>query len=86
MMGGDARPERRAATRVPWLGLLLWGFACAALLVSLITRADDLDHERRVLTRSETKAQSSDLSYPVRRLTRQASELSVSTGRRPLSR
>ena len=85
-MGGDAKPGQRAATGVPWLGLLLWMFACAALFVSLIMRADDLDRDRRLAARSETEAQSSDLSYPVRHLTRQASELSVFTTRRPPSR
>lgn len=80
MMGGEAKPGQRAARGVPWLGLLLWMFACAALFVSLIIRDDDLDRDRRVA------AQSSDLSYPVPRLTRQASELSNFTTRRPPSR
>ena len=83
MMGGDAKPGQRAARGVPWLGLLLWMFACTALFVSLIMRDDDRD--RRVAARSETEAQSSNLSYPVRGLTRQASELSVFTTRRPPS-
>ena len=86
MMGGDAKPGQRAARGVPWLGLLLWMFACAALLVSLIMRADDLDRDHRVAARSEVEAQRSDFSYPVRRLTRQASELSLFTIRRPPSR
>lgn len=33
-----------AGEDTPWLRLLLWVFACAALLVSLIIRADGLDH------------------------------------------
>ena len=84
MMGGDAKPGQRAARGVPWLGLLLWMFACAALFVSLIMRDDDLDRDRRMAARSEVE--SSDLSDPARRLLRQASELSVFTTRRPPSR
>jgi hypothetical protein len=86
VMGGDAKPGKRAATGVPWLGLLLWMFACAALFVSLIIRDDDLDGDRRVAARTEAEAQSSGLSDPVRRWTHQASELSVFTARRPPSR
>ena len=86
MMGGDAKPGQRAARGVPWLGLLLWMFACAALFVSLIIRDDDLDRDRRVAARTEAEAQSSGLSDPVRRWTHQASELSVFTARRPPSR
>ena len=33
----------RAAEDRPWPRLLLWLFACAALVVSLIVRADNLD-------------------------------------------
>ena len=35
VMGGGVRPEQRAARGLPWLRLLLWVFACAALVVSL---------------------------------------------------
>ena len=86
MMGGDASPEQGAARAVPWLGLLLWGFACAALLVSLIVRDGDVDPDRRVAARSEAKAQLLDRDYPVPRLTRQASGLSLSAPPRPPSR
>jgi hypothetical protein len=36
------RPDGAAGDR-PWPRLLLWVFACAALVVSLIVRADGLD-------------------------------------------
>jgi hypothetical protein len=68
---------------VPWLGLALWVFACSALFVSLIMRADDLD--RRVAARSVLKEQSSGLSDPVRSWMGPASELGVFTVRRPPS-
>lgn len=86
MMAGGARPGQRAARSVPWLGLLLWIFACAALFVSLIMRDDDLDRERRVAARSEAEAEISELAYPAPHWTRQGSELSVFTTRHPLSR
>jgi hypothetical protein len=85
VMGGHARPEQRAAPRVPWLGLVLWVFACAALFVSVIMRADDLDRDRRVAARSVVREQSSAFSDPVRSWMRPASELGVFTVRRPPS-
>jgi hypothetical protein len=78
-MGGDPRPAQRAARRVPWLGLLLWLFACAALFVSLVLRADDLDRDRRVAVRAGAAEQISDRSYSVPGLTGQASELGLFT-------
>jgi hypothetical protein len=85
-MAGDARLEQRDARSVPWLRLLLWMGACAALFVSLILRPDGLEREHRVAARSEAEAHSSDLPHPVRSWTRPASELSLFTGRRPPSR
>jgi hypothetical protein len=82
VMGGAATPRQGATKGVPWLGLLLWAFACVGLFVSLIMRADDIDHDRRVAARSAATKEISDRSQPVRRLTRQASELSVVTARR----
>jgi hypothetical protein len=37
------KPRHGAAADPPWPRLLLWAFACAALVVSLIVRADRLD-------------------------------------------
>jgi hypothetical protein len=85
MMGGHARPEQRIARHVPWLGLALWVFACAALFMSLIMRADDLDRDRRVAARSVVKEQSSGFSDPVRSWNWRATELGVFTVRRPPS-
>ncbi len=85
VMSGTAGPEQRAARGVPWLGLLLWMFACAALFVSLMMRPGDLDGDRRLAASSEAGAHSWELSYPVRSWTRPADELSLFT-RRPLSR
>jgi hypothetical protein len=72
VMAGAAGPEQRAATGVPWLGLLLWMFACAALFVSVMMRPGDLDRDRRVAVSSEAGAHSWALSYPVRSWTRPA--------------
>jgi hypothetical protein len=66
VIGGTAGPEQRAARGVPWLGLLLWMFACAALFVSLMLRPGNLDGDRRVAASSEAGAHSWELSYPVR--------------------
>jgi hypothetical protein len=75
VMGGHARPEQRAARRVPWLGLVLWVCACAALFASLIMHPDGLDRDRRVAARTEVKEQSSGFSDPVRSWSWPASEL-----------
>jgi hypothetical protein len=83
VMGGHVKAEQRTPRHVPWLGLVLWVFACAALFVSLIMRADDLDRDRRVAARS---VQSSGFSDPVRSWNWPASELGVFTVRRPPSR
>jgi hypothetical protein len=82
-MGRDAKSGQRAARGVPWPGLVLWAFACIALFVSLIMRADEVDHDRRVAARSAATEQILDGSHPVHRLTRQASELSLFSARRP---
>lgn len=84
VMGGEARPKRPAAKSLPWLGLLLWVFACAALFMSLVMRAEDLDRDRRVATRSAASAQSSERAYTVPRLPRQAGEFSLFTTRPPV--
>jgi hypothetical protein len=39
----DGQGREVARLSGPWPRLLLWVFACAALVVSLIIRADDLD-------------------------------------------
>jgi hypothetical protein len=71
---------------MPWLGLLLWALACAALVVSLIMRPGDLERDRRVAAHSEPRAPVSEGSYRVRDLTRQASEISLFIARRTPSR
>lgn len=84
LMGSDARAGQRAARRVPWMGLLLWVFACAALFVSLIMHADDPDRDRRVAAHV-AKGQISDRPYSVPGLTRRASEFHLFTVQRPPS-
>jgi hypothetical protein len=69
-----ATPEQRAVTGTPWLGLLLWFFACAALFVSLMMRPD-LDHEHRVVTRNPAPPTIAGHPYTAPALTRQASEV-----------
>jgi hypothetical protein len=86
VMGRHAKPDQRTPRDVPWLGLVLWVFACTALFVSLIMRADDLNSDRRVAARSVVKEQSSGFSDPVRSWSWPASELGVFTVRRPPSR
>ena len=85
LMGGDGRPAQRAARRVPWLGLLLWVFACAALFVSLVMHADDLDRDRRVAVRAAAAEQISNRPYSVPGLTGQAGGLSLFTVQAPPS-
>jgi hypothetical protein len=82
VMGGEARPDQRGVADVPWLGLLLWVFACAALFVSLIMRPGDLDQDRRVAARSLLKEQSAGLSSPMPSWSPPTSELGVFTVRR----
>jgi hypothetical protein len=79
---GEAGPKQRAATAMPWLGLLLWALACAGLFVSLIMRTDDRDRDRRVAVRSAAKASISAPAYPMRAVIGQASELSLLGARR----
>jgi hypothetical protein len=86
VMGGEARPDQRGVRDVPWLGLLLWVFACAALFVSLIMRPGDLDQDRRVAARSVLKEQRAGLSAPMPSWSPPTSELGVFTVRRPPSR
>ena len=64
-----ATPEQRAVTGTPWLGLLLWFFACAALFVSLMMRPD-VDHEHRVVTRNPAPPTIAGHPYTVPALTR----------------
>jgi hypothetical protein len=84
--GVTAGPKQRAAAGMPWLGLLLWALACAGLFVSLMTRTDDLDRDRRVAAHSEAKASISAPAYPMRAVMRQAHELSLLGVRRPSAR
>jgi hypothetical protein len=66
VMGGGVRPEQRAARGLPWLTLLLWLFACAALVIRLVIRADDLDDPDRSLAgREGAPARSSETGRPV---------------------
>jgi hypothetical protein len=67
--------EQRAAAGTPWLGLLLWFCACAALFVSLTMRPDDGDRDRRVAARSPAQPPVAGPLYPVPALTDQASEV-----------
>jgi hypothetical protein len=83
VMGSDAGPEQRAAAGVPWLGLLLWMCACAALFVSLIMRADDLDRDRRVAASSAAVEHLLNRAHAAPALTGQAGGLSVFTARHP---
>jgi hypothetical protein len=79
---GDTTSEKGTAADTPWLGLLLWFFACAALFVSLIMRPDDLDRDRRVAARGDTVAPISDHLSGMRGLTGPASDVSLITPRR----
>ena len=84
-MGRDAKPGHRTSRGVPWLGLLLWIFACAALFVSLIMRDDHhLDRDRRVAARSEAAGHTLELPYATHPM-RQADGLGVYTTRPPSS-
>jgi hypothetical protein len=79
---GEAGPKQRAATAMPWLGLLLWALACAGLFVSLMMRPDNVDRDRRVAARSEAKASISAPANPMRAVM-QAHEISLIGARRP---
>ena len=75
VMGHRTGPEQGAARAVPWMGLLLWMFACAALLVSLIIRAEDLDDRAPgSAVRAEATQPSSEAGLPVFSSTVQAGE------------
>jgi hypothetical protein len=66
VMVGRVRPEQRAARSLPWLMLLLWVFACAALSVSLAIRPDGLDDpDRRLAGREGAPAPPSGTTRPV---------------------
>ena len=72
---GDATSAQRAATGTPWLGLLLWFFACAALFVSLIMRPDDLDRDHLVAARGRPSRPSRTMHSRCQALTEHASEV-----------
>ena len=84
VMDRRAGPQPHAARAVPWLGLLLWMFACAALFVSLVMRGDDLHGERRV-ARSAVEETLLERAQPVPGLTRHASGYNLFTERNPSS-
>jgi hypothetical protein len=84
--GSDAGREQRAAAGVPWLGLLLWVFACAALFVSLIMRPNDFDGDRRVAASSAVVERMVNRAHAAPGLPGQASELSLFTAPRPTAR
>lgn len=67
--------ECAAVKAAPWPRLVLWVFASAALVVSLIIRAEDLDHRAAGLAvRAEATQPSSETDLPVLTSTIQAGE------------
>jgi hypothetical protein len=73
---GDPASDQRAAG-TPWLGLMLWLFACAGLFVSLIMQPHDLERDHRVAARSSAQPQIEEHPYRAPSLTGQASEISL---------
>jgi hypothetical protein len=73
---GDPASDQRAAG-TPWLGLMLWLFACAGLFVSLIMQPHDLERDHRVAARSSAQPLIEDHPYRAPSLTGQASEISL---------
>jgi hypothetical protein len=86
VMGSDAGREQRAAGGVPWLGLLLWMCACAALFVTLMMRPHDLDRDRRVAASSAAVEHLLTHAHAAQGLAGQASRLNVFTVRHPSAR
>jgi hypothetical protein len=86
VMGSGAGREQRAAGGVPWLGLLLWMCACAALFVTLMMRPHDLDRDRRVAASSAAVEHLLTHAHAAQRLAGQASRLRVFTVRNPSAR
>jgi hypothetical protein len=85
VMGSDAGREQRAAGGVPWLGLLLWMCACAALFVTLMMRPHDLDRDR-VAASSAAVEHLLTRAHAAQGLTAEASGLNVFTARHPSAR
>lgn len=71
----ESGKESSAVQVAPWPRLLLWMFACTALLVSLIIRAEDLDRPApQLAARTEATQPSSETDLPVSGSTIQAGE------------
>jgi type VI protein secretion system component VasF len=81
--GSDAGREQQAAVGVPWLGLLVWVFACAALFVTLIMRPNDLERDRRVAASSAAVQHLLNRAHAAPGPTGQASGQRLSTARHP---
>jgi hypothetical protein len=60
-----AKRERPSDQRTPWLGLLLWAFACAGLFVSLVIERGEWDREPRLAAHNALETQLSTTSSPV---------------------
>ena len=72
---GNATSAQRAATGTPWLGLLLWFFACAALFLSLMMRPDGYNRDHRVASGGPAQPPIAGYAFPVPALTEHASEV-----------
>jgi hypothetical protein len=75
--------EQSVAPGTPWLGLLLWLFACAALFVSLTMRPAELHRDHRVAARGPAQPPIVGPSYLVPALTDQASKVRLIVSPRP---
>jgi hypothetical protein len=75
--------EQSAAPGTPWLGLLLWFFACAALFVSLTIRPAELERDHRVAARGPAQPPIAAPPYLVPALTGQASKVRLIVYPRP---
>jgi hypothetical protein len=73
----------QSAAGTPWLGLLLWFFACAGLFVSLTMRPAELDRDHRVAARSPDQPPIAAPPYLVPALTDQASKVRLIVSSRP---
>jgi hypothetical protein len=75
--------EQSAAPGTPWLGLLLWFFACAALFVSLTMRPAELERDHRVAARTPAQPPIAAPPYLVPALSDQASKVRLIVSPRP---
>jgi hypothetical protein len=75
--------SEQSAAGTPWLGLLLWFFACAGLFVSLTMRPAELDRGHRVAARSPVQPPIAAPPYLVPALSDQASNVRLIVSPRP---